>query len=204
VHHLLSRAAGALALTLGLAACGLLDERPDAAARRFWDAVRAGDWERARAASTATDTRRLESLFGSSGPWTVTFGEVLAGEDTALVETRLVRGPEVGTPAEKQPAEKQPAERGPAEKGSAEKERAPLEFHTRLVRVGGEWRVDPEATAHELRTAALDAAFDEVQEGLREGGRALGEALERGATEASEALRRAIDELEREPTAPPR
>ena len=98
----------------------------------------------------------------------VAFGRSLRDAATALVETRLV------------------LEAGPE-----------VEFHTHLERTPQGWRVVVAETRRELTRAALAASFDRMREALHGSSQVLIQEFEKRALEASEALREALESLER-------
>ena len=146
--------------------CGS-ESDPGDVARAYWEALAAGDLEAARGyASEATREHVAKTDDGASID-EVVLGEVLRGEETAIVRTSITTrrdGQELEVP-----------------------------FQTHLVRDDGKWRIDADATHQELLSATLTSGLRELGEVWGEGVRELGEALERGAAELGEAIREALD-----------
>lgn len=105
----------------------------------------------------------------------VEVGEVLTEGDVARVETRL------------------------------ERERGLISFHTRLRRHDQGWRVDSRASRQAYRQAVIEASLADLGDVFSDGAGAIGEVIERGLRDASEAIREALDQLEdeRNPSANP-
>ncbi len=160
---------GFAALVLVLG-CSGFRETPGEVARSFWDAIQAQDSAAARALCTTPDLRRLESFVRGRSVEDTALGQTLKNEESALVETSLVT----------------------SEGGAA------LAFNTHLSRIDRSWKIDLHSTMAEMRRAALETSLREIDLALQEGAQILGAALEQGAREASDALRHALEELERE------
>jgi hypothetical protein len=122
------------------------------------------------------DDARGMRRLAAEGIRSVEVGEVLTEDDAARVETRL------------------------------ERERGTLSFPTHLHRFDQGWRVDARASGQAYRRAVVEASLAELSGAFSEGAGAIGEAVEQGLREASEALRSALDELEgeRPPSPQPR
>jgi len=163
------------ALLLGgallLGACGPVGRgAPGDVTRQFWTALAQGDFDAARERSTAPTPAPLRELAESHPVAEIEIGQVLRNELQALVETRLRRdGKDV-----------------------------PLTFNTHLARYDGEWRVDAEATRAELSRAALAFSVEELKQSLEVGAELLADTLEQSALEFSQALRSALEEVERD------
>lgn len=158
-------------LVCAAAGCALPGEAPDEVARRFWAALAAERFGEARELSTAPGERGLRELAERHPFARVELGQVLSNEDAALVETRAVLA-------------------GPRE--------TRIVFNTHLARFDGAWRVEADETRREVVRASFAASVDDVKEQLHESAEALSETLERGALEFSEALREALEDLERD------
>lgn len=173
--------AGSAALVAGLAlglACSA-SPSPEEIASRFWSALREGSIDEARAVALPIDAGRLDGLGQRYSITAVELGEATeTGEGLASVETTL-----------------------PAPGGSTT-----FAFPTHLTRVQGEWRVDAQKTLAGMSQALIAASLEQATEALRESGRVFGEAVGRGAFEASEVIEEALREFSRaleEGSAPP-
>jgi hypothetical protein len=158
-------------LALLACACTPPGEAPDEVARRFWDALDAGRYAEARALSTAPDESALRELATRHPLTRVELGQVLRNENAALVETVAML------------------------EGARQTE---LAFNTHLARFEGSWRVEVDPTRRELLRSALSASVEDVRESLEESAEMLSETIERGALEFSEALREALEGIERD------
>jgi hypothetical protein len=158
-------------LALLASACTPPGAAPDEVARRFWEALDAGQFAEARALSTAPDERGLRELAVRHPLERVELGQVLRNENAALVETVAVL------------------------EGARQTE---IAFNTHLVRLKGGWRVEVEPTRREVLRGSLSASVDDVRDSLQESAEMLSESIERGALEFSEALREALEEIERD------
>ena len=171
------RAASAVLALAALAlACNRVDDAPRHVADEFWSAVQREDYETARALSGEAGESSLRELAGTHRIETVAFGETLRSESKALVETTAVLAPRD----------------------------IEVTFHTQLVQVdGGGWRVDLPATRRDLTRQTLAASFEQVRESLRGSTDRLMQEFEKRAVEASETLREALEELEKDLSSPP-
>ena len=154
------------ALAILLAGCGPR-QAPEVITLTFWQAIKAGDFEAAAEQCSGADAEGIARAMGERVFERVEVGETLRSESSARVATELADA------------------RGDA-----------LQFDTRLERSDAGWRVSLEQTTEELRSASIGAAFGELDEALREGRRVIAEAIERGAREASRALRQAQEEID--------
>ncbi len=159
------------ALLAALAACAPPERKPEAVAAAFWEAFAAGDLEGASKLSTAASVDELGALDFTPDITGVTTAPALLNESQALVGTSL--------------------DFAVVEAGG------PVAFNTHLAHFDGGWRVQVPETARELRRAAIAASFAEVEESLRSGAKAVGDAVEEGLLKASEAIRESLEELER-------
>ena len=159
-----------IVLALVAAACEPPGEAPDRVAQRFWAAVEAERFAEARGLSTAPGERSLRELSEYHAFARVELGQVLRNENAALVETVATL------------------------EGSRQTE---IAFHTHLARFDDSWRVEIDRTRRELVRASLAATLEEAQESLQESAQVLSKTIERGALEFSEALREALEEVER-------
>lgn len=160
-------AAGAVTL---LAACGERGETPEEVSVRFWDAFQEQNFEGARnltVDATVADLRKLSEAYALEQ---FAFADSLSNESSAVVPTRAVLAP---------------AGRD-------------LDFYThlQLVEETG-WRVELRTSQRDLTRQALAGSFEGVQESLRQSSQALVEEFEQRALQASEALREALEGLER-------
>ncbi len=164
-----------LAAALG---CDRFDTAPMEVTQAFWAALAAGDLRAAKELSTAPGEESLRDLAEQHPFASIETGQVLRNDRAALVETRGVfEGPR-GTE---------------------------ISFNTHLGRYDDTWRVDVEETRREIVRAAIGAAVEDMKESLRESADVVTETLERSALEFSEALREALEEMERslsDPQAP--
>ncbi len=134
----------------------------------FWEAVAHGDLDDAKAHSTELDLRRLTRLAEQHAIEGVEIGEVLTRGDVAEVATTLRRA-----------------------------EDEAITFHTQLRRYDAGWRVDAPSSATALREAIAEEALSDLRDAFSEGAGAIGEAVEQGLEEATDAMREALDGLER-------
>ncbi|MDJ0851181.1 MAG: hypothetical protein QNK04_22640 [Myxococcota bacterium] len=170
---LMAAATAALAFTT---ACERFDTAPLETADSFWETLARGDYRAARALSTAPSEAELRELAETHPFASVETGQVLRNDRAALVETRAtLEGP----------------------RGTV------ISFNTHLGRYDGAWRVDVEQTRREVVRSAIGAAVEDMKDSLRESAEVLTETLERGALEFSEALRQALEEMERDLSRPP-
>jgi hypothetical protein len=163
-----------LALAFCAAGCERFDSAPREAAGKFWAALASADVAAAQALADPADPeeeRALRELLEQHPFASYELGETLRGDATALVETRA---------------------RLAGERASE------IAFHTHLARDGAGWRVQAAETRREVVRAALAAAVEDVKASLQESARHLSDAVERGALEFSEALREALEGVERE------
>jgi hypothetical protein len=151
------------------AACERFDDAPRDVAGRFWSALEVEDFDAARTLSTSPSVRAVRELAEAQPLEEIELGEILRNEATAIVDTSAILAPSG----------------------------LELAFSTHLTRVDGAWRVDVRKTHRELTRAALATSFEGMQQSLRESSEAVLEEFERRALEASEALREALEELER-------
>ncbi len=157
---------GQLGLLALVLGCGVLGESPEEVSRQLWAALQLQDSEAAGALCTTPDVERLEAFVRDRPVEAVTLGQALTNESEALLETTIVHS-----------------------QGKS------LSFNTHLRRVDGSWKVIPDATLKEMRRAAMEASMDELDDALREGLQIVGETLEKGAREAADALRQAMEQL---------
>lgn len=157
----------ALGVTL-LFSCDL-GAGPDAIARNFWEAVRAGDLERAAEYTSGGSARPLRRWGEAGAIEELRFGDTLSNERRASTETSLL-----------------------TKAGDFELR---VQFETRLVREAGLWKVDVERTREELSRGLIAAGMASAEHLIAEGLHELGEALELGAREAREALEEALEGL---------
>jgi len=165
----LRRAAPGLLAVAALAlACDRFDDAPRQVADEFWTALQHEDFETARRLSGEAGENELRELAQAHPIDALAFGEILRNQSKALVETTAVLEPRD----------------------------VEVTFHTHLVQADGEWRVDLNATRRDLTRQTLAASFEQVRESLRGGTDRLMQEFEKRAIEASETLRKALDELE--------
>jgi hypothetical protein len=170
------RRAAPVLLTLAALACGRFDEdAPRHVADEFWSALQRQDYETARALSGETGENGLRELAEAHPIETLAFGEILRNETKALVETTAVLAPRD----------------------------VEVTFLTHLVQTDGGWRVDLPATRRDLTRQTLAASFEQVRESLRGSTDRLMQEFEQRALEASETLRKALEELEQNLSNPP-
>lgn len=148
--------------------CERFDETPREVAAAFWAALETRDLDAALALSDAGSRSELRELTEGLSLANVDLGQILRNESAALVETRA----------------------------DFVRRDMDLAFNTHLTRAGATWRVDVNATEHELRRTALAASFEDVRESISESTDLLVEEFEKRALQASEALREALEELE--------
>ncbi len=160
------------AFLLLASACGVPAPSPEQVAERFWEALRAGDVAAAKRYASASSAMHVDDLREARQIEEVLLGEVLLGEDSAIVQTSLATSLEDG--------------------------RTHTTFDTHLVRENQEWRVDVEATERELTTAIFADSLQQIGEAVGQGVQEFSEALEEGAAEMRRAILEALEELERE------
>jgi len=163
----------ALLAGAGLLGCsGALAPAPHDVAGRFWEAVRTGDRETALSLASAASALEVDQLTAKRKIAEVLLGETLQSETSAIVRTSL----------------------------QTETDGEPLRasFDTHLVREGGQWKVDVDATERELTSALFAASMREIGEALGEGAQEFSKALEQGVEEMKEALREALEEMEQD------
>jgi hypothetical protein len=153
-------------------ACGELALTPPQVTEQFWEALRAGEFETARAHASASSASLVDDLKADRRIEEVLLGEALLGERTAIVRTSLAT--------------------------SQGDRRLHTTFDTHLVREAGAWRVDVEATRRALTSALFASSLQQLGEAVGEGAQAFSEALEDGAAEINRAIREALQELEQE------
>ena len=165
-----SRVLAAAGAALFLAACGERGATPEEVSIRFWDAFQEQDFEKARnltVDATVADLRELSEAYALEQ---FTFDASLRNESQAVVPTRAVLAP---------------AGRD-------------LDFYTHLHHAEETgWRVQLQTSQRDLTRQALAGSFEGVQESLRQSSQALVEEFEQRALQASEALREALEGLER-------
>ncbi len=168
------RGATLIVLLVWLGGCGYLPggSGPGEIAAEFWDAMRAGELDRARALSSRTSDDLLGRWQGRFSIEEIDLGETFQNERSAIVETSLV------------------TMRGEFELRAS--------FQTHLVREEREWRVDVDRTRQEFAKAAIASAAARVRGAIAEGMVELGEALEEGLRELEESLREALADPEGE------
>jgi hypothetical protein len=154
-------------IVASLLACSAPDD-PEAVARAFWKAVLAGRSDEAATIATA-GAAEIEALLPTRRPLEVRHGEALRNDAHAEVPSTWVQA------------------RGEGE--------AEVAFATVLVRTSHGWRVDVPATDRALRQALLAASAAEIEEAMRLGAQAMGQAFEQGAREAASAMESAADAL---------
>jgi len=160
------------AFLLLASACGVAAPSPEQVAERFWEALRAGDFAAAKQYASASSAMRVHDLGEARQIEEVLLGEVLLGEDSAIVQTSLATSLEDG--------------------------RTHTTFDTHLVREAQEWRVDVEATKRELTTAIFANNLQQIGEAVGQGVQEFSEAIEAGAAEMKQAILEALEELKRE------
>lgn len=186
---------------LAQAACSQADD-PKHVADSYWQALRSGDVEAARAL-VSSDSRQAFRTFVESPENLAAAGEIELGAQTARVATVLY----------------------PA--SAPDDSRA---FDTLLVLENGEWKIDAEHTRVPPATAgkgpeeqavpmsesmqenidsmeqSLSESMEMLHETLREGSREMGESLLRGMQELNRSMRESIEQMrerrERESPAP--
>lgn len=169
-HPALARRGAVFALLIfAVSACDRFDDTPREVASAFWSALASRDLAAAGALSDAAGADALLALRDELPLRDLGFGQILRNDSTALVETR----------------------------GRSVSRDADLTFNTHLTRRDGSWRVDVRATHRELRRTALAVSFEEVQEAINESADLIVEEFEKRALEASEALREALEDLQR-------
>jgi hypothetical protein len=167
------RRRGLAAAVLLAVACAPSEPAPRQAAGEFWEALRAGDREAARARSTSATAHRVDRLQAGRRIDEVLLGETLAGERSAIVRTSLATSLD-GSPLH-------------------------TTFDTHLVRTADGWRVDVAATERDLTAAIVAGSIALFGDAVGRGVEEFGEVLQQGAAEISRAIREALEELEREP-----
>jgi hypothetical protein len=165
------RGAFAAGVLLALA-CGVPGASPQQVTERFWEALREGDVEAARGYASAASAARLDEMGRARQIEAVLLGEVLTGENSAIVRTSLT------TSLDDHPIQ--------------------TSFDTHLVREAGEWRVDVAATERELTSAIFASSLKQIGEAVGQGVQDFSEALEESTEEVKQAIREALEELERE------
>jgi hypothetical protein len=162
-----------LAAALSLVfACGELAATPQQVTEQFWEALRAGEVEAAKAHASASSAPLVDDLRTQRQIEAVLLGEALLGERAAIVRTSLAT--------------------------SLGGRRLHTSFDTHLVREAEAWRVDVEATRRALTSALFASSLQQIGEVVGEGVQAFGEALEEGTAEINRAVREALQGLERE------
>jgi len=162
-----------LGLALATAGCGGSGgSSPEDVTAEFWEAIRARDIDAALERSHAPSRLPLERIRDGRPIDEVLLGESLTGEYSAVVRTSL---------------------------GTRVNERLiHTTFDTHLVRAGGTWRVDADATERELATALFASSMQQIGEAVGQGVQEFSQALEQGAAEVSRAIRAALEEFERD------
>jgi hypothetical protein len=159
------------ALLLALA-CGVPAASPEQVAERFWEALRTGDTQTARACATAASAPLVDNLLGERRIEEVQLGETLSSERSAIVRTSLVT--------------------------ATEADRQHSSFDTHLVREADEWKVDASATEREMTAAIFAASLRQIGEALGQGVQEFSQALEKSAEEMKQAIHEALEELDAE------
>jgi hypothetical protein len=154
-------------------ACGREWATPLEIAERFWEAVRTGDLETARAFATAASADHVDAFQEGSPVSDVMFGESLQNESSAIVRTSLL------------------TERGEIE--------LRVLFNTRLRLEETGWRVDVDETQDEMGRAVFAAGIEHFGEVVGETAEELGTALEEGMQDLNEAIREALEGAEAQP-----
>ena len=156
-----------VAAVLLLGGCGLGSSSPEKVARNFWRAVADGEMDEAKKLATPASLRRIERMSSRREFEDVEVESAVIQDERAEVETLLVVG----------------------EEGD------PVVFTTHLVQTEDGWRVDSKKSWQAMNAAFVEASISDLQEAFRAGAGAIGEAVEEGLEEASEAMRDALDDL---------
>jgi|GEM_PF-1391374 len=149
-------------------ACGA-PNTPEDVAKAFWEALQAGDHEKAATFVTDESLGLLGDGFPPDEMHKVLLGDVLRNDTAALVRTSMItRESDVDLN---------------------------VVFHTHLVLQQDVWKVDLASTRQELARATFETGMRFVGKALGQSVEELGKALEQGAADVRDAVREALEEM---------